>query len=234
MSVEVLERGELSLSELAVEANREHELAEAAAANAVQHWINAGEALIKVKRQLRGSEWIPWLSANFNASANWGQFCVRLATYRHVVEEDGTTSIFEARTLIRGLPAIERGVEHHARREQALELRDAGHTYREIAETLGASLSTVQKWCNPKTRAKINARKREWAAAKRRMLAERNAKQAGGGIAALYAMSERMQDVIAQAQRETADAEARRALSQAGAHYRKMRDEIVRALGVAG
>lgn len=29
------------------------------------------------------------------------------------------------------------------------------------------------------------------------------------------------------------DSEARRALSEAGIHYRKMRDEIVRALGVS-
>ena len=47
------------------------------------------------------------------------------------------------------------------------------------------------------------------------------------------AVEQRMQDVLAQAQRETQDSEAREALSRAGVHYRKMRDEIVRALGIS-
>lgn len=58
-------------------------------------------------------------------------------------------------------------------------------------------------------------------------------RKAGGAISDLYAMAERMQDVLAYAQREATDREAREALSLAGEHHRKMRDEIVRALGVS-
>lgn len=231
-AVEILEPGTLTLAELAAEANREARLAEEAAQTAVRHWVNAGEALLKVKAQIPASEWVPWLASNFEASPNWGQFCVRLATYRHVVEAEGVSSVRQARVLIRGLPAIERGVEINARREQALELRDAGMTYRAIADALGCSLSSVQKWCNPRTRDRMKARKREWAAVRRRMLAERQAGRVGGGIAEAYAMAERMQDVLGRAHAEATDLEARRALSLAGEHYRKMRDEIVRALGV--
>lgn len=46
-------------------------------------------------------------------------------------------------------------------------------------------------------------------------------------------MAERMQDVLGRAHSESTDPEGRRALSVAGEHYRKMRDEIVRALGVS-
>jgi hypothetical protein len=57
-------------------------------------------------------------------------------------------------------------------------------------------------------------------------------RKAGAGLAEAYAMAERMQDVIGQAEREAGTREARAALREAGAHYRRMRDEIVRALGV--
>lgn len=61
---------------------------------------------------------------------------------------------------------------------------------------------------------------------------KRAVRKAGAATAEAWAMAERFQDVIAQAQDETQDSEARAALSRAGEHYRKMRDEIVKALGV--
>lgn len=61
--------------------------------------------------------------------------------------------------------------------------------------------------------------------------AKRTVRKAGGAIAEAWAMSERMQDVLGQAHREAEDMDARRALSEAGTHYRRMRDEVVRALG---
>lgn len=51
-------------------------------------------------------------------------------------------------------------------------------------------------------------------------------------MAELYANCERMQDVLAQARREATSMEARRALAGAEQHYREMRDDVVRALGV--
>jgi hypothetical protein len=61
----------------------------------------------------------------------------------------------------------------------------------------------------------------------------RAARKAGGALAEAYAVAERMQDTIAQAHREATDREAREALALAGEHHRKMRDQIVRALGVS-
>jgi hypothetical protein len=60
----------------------------------------------------------------------------------------------------------------------------------------------------------------------------RAVRKAGAATQEAWSMAERFQDVIAQAQRETEDREARAALSRAGEHHRKMRDEIVKALGV--
>jgi hypothetical protein len=55
----------------------------------------------------------------------------------------------------------------------------------------------------------------------------------GKAVSELYVMVERMQDVIAQAQHETEDREARAALSRMGALQRQAHDEVVRALGVS-
>lgn len=91
----------------------------------------------------------------------------------------------------------------------------------------------------PSTTSWKNRKARQRAAGEALKLVERDqaikraVRKHGGARAEAYAMAERMQDVLAQAQRETEDRDARRALSEAGVHYRRMRDEIVRALGVA-
>lgn len=51
-------------------------------------------------------------------------------------------------------------------------------------------------------------------------------------ISRLYADSEKMQDLLGQAHREATDKAQREALANAGSHYRAMRDEIVKAMGV--
>lgn len=48
-----------------------------------------------------------------------------------------------------------------------------------------------------------------------------------------YSMSERMSRVLAQARDEATSDEARKALDAATGHYHRMRDDIVRALGVS-
>lgn len=65
MSVQVLAVGQLSLPELATEANREHGLCEQAQLGAITHAWHAGESLIAAKAQVRHGDWLPWLEANF-------------------------------------------------------------------------------------------------------------------------------------------------------------------------
>lgn len=109
-----------------------------------------------------------------------------------------------------------------------------------IAEAMGldpADASTVPPAPLSDVSNKSRRRRdREAREALKRQRQEKAIKQAvrkaGAATAEAWAMAERLQDVLAQAQRETTDNEARRALSLAGEHYRLMRDKIVLALGV--
>jgi phage N-6-adenine-methyltransferase len=57
-----------TLTELADIANREHDLAFAAAGYAVIHALNCGAALNEARGRFRYGEWLPWLKANFTGS----------------------------------------------------------------------------------------------------------------------------------------------------------------------
>jgi predicted transcriptional regulator len=110
---------------------------------------------------------------------------------------------------------------------------------RAIAEALGVSHSAVKRWCNPEKNADYERRRRDrirrakQAEERRIAKARLAARNASKPLAQTNAMAEKMQDVLGQAHAEATDSEARRALAVAGEHYRKMRDEIVRALGVS-
>jgi len=68
-----------TLAELADIANREHDLAYAAANDAVKHAINCGRALLEAKGQLQHGDWLPWLEANFVGSIRKAQVWTQLA-----------------------------------------------------------------------------------------------------------------------------------------------------------
>jgi predicted transcriptional regulator len=238
---------EPTLQELAAAANREHEEGCRAARGALVHWLNAGEALLAAKKRIGWGEWTDWLVANFDGPPSMAKYYVRIATYRPQIESAGITSVEQARLYVRGLPPITRnhtgqgyGEEYRA---QAAALREAGASFREIGRLLGVSSTTVQKWLDPKLEQRQKKRSAEWRIRKRREAeakreAERQGRikravrKAGAATAEAWAMAERFQDVLAQAQDEAQDHEAREALARAGVHYRRMRDEIVRALGV--
>jgi hypothetical protein len=80
--------------------------------------------------------------------------------------------------------------------------------------------------------ARRRAERRALKEQKRRRATKRAVRKAGAATQEAYAMAERFQDVIAQAQREGDDPERSQALAAAAEHFRKGRDEIVRALGV--
>jgi transposase len=240
---EVLEPGEQTLGELATEANREHELALEAGASMVEHAIRCGDALRRAKDACPGGNWKAWLDENFRASQVSASIYMRLAFYQDRVRADGHKSIDAARRALVDAPSLDKGSARFPlwMRDEALRLLEDGMTIRAAAAELGVGTGTVQRWKNPDGDAeRRRQRSRAWKAARRaRQQAERDAaikhavRKAGGAIAEAYSMAERMDAVIAQAHRETEDREARRALSEAGVHYRKMRDEIVRALGVS-
>lgn len=241
---QVLGLGERTISELAAIANSEHRAASESARATLEHAFRAGTALIEAKRRCDG-EWLEWLAEHFDGGARTAYSYERLATHRDMLSAAGIVGVCEGMAFLsaRGLGVPSPRAHTDERREQARLLARDGLTESEISRELGLAISSVRYMVNPSARAKrlaYEARNRKVRSAERRALREQQREQAiraavrkaGSATKEAWAMAERMQDVLAQAQREIDDREAKRALSEAGVHYRKMRDEIVRALGV--
>lgn len=232
----------MTLDELAAEANREYMRGAEAANHALYYWMRSGEILLTVKDRLLPSDWIQWLETQWNASVSWGQFCVRLATYKDEVEASGTKSVREAKQLMAGLPpvAAKRGLDEtpHLKR-QAQELKEAGWSRRSIAEELGKHPSTISKWLNPQTYEKAKRANRDYArrrkAADRLLHKERNAKEIAkrkDPVSDAYSMIRKLTQVVDQGKAEVQDREGKEALRRAEDLLHQADAAIVRALGL--
>jgi len=232
---------EPTLAELSAAANREHRAGQRAAATAIDHAIAAGDALRQAQARVGSGEWAAWMSQHFDGSSTTANCYMRLAAYREHLPKARMT-IREAHASLGDLPAVglmEWSKTPDARKKEARRLRGEGMKIAEIAFLMDASTSAVSRWVDPDETRKRRARSAK-ARADRRLARERRrdgathraVRKSGAATAEAWAMAERLQDVLAQAHRETQDREARAALSRAGEHYRKMRDEIVAAVGV--
>jgi hypothetical protein len=246
-AAEIIPAGTPTLADLAAIANREHAAVQEAGATMVQHAIAAGEALLAAREQCEPGRWLDWCADNFSHSYGTVTLYMRIAKYRGVLEAlDGppVTSLVRARELLVGVGNGPGAGFHGAAgypkevKEAAARMRDDGMSMWAISQTLCVNYGTVKEWFNPelvaKRREATNRRRRailEAREAKRQAAVKRAVSKAGGAVAATYSLAERMQDALGQAEREASDSEARQALARAGMHYRRMRDEIVRALG---
>jgi transposase len=249
-AIEVLdaEAPERSLDELAATANREHIAAQNAAVSAVQHAIAAGQVLLEARNRCPARGWEDWVCRNLEMSPGTAGVYIRLAYFKEVVLASDVTGITEAKKLLTGLPstALSPGAPrslNDTERARAKQLLGDGMSPGAVGDILGVSRNTIRRLQDPdrtkRERERLAAFKKRRAAeqrALRNQLKEqtisRAVRKAGAATQEAWSMAERFQDVIAQAQRETEDREARAALSRAGEHHRKMRDEIVKALGV--
>lgn len=234
-----------TLDELAAIANREHALSELAAQTALQHAIKAGEALIAARDQCPAGDWSRWLDQNFTASQTTAFGYIRVATHKDAIPE-GTTAVKSALELLAGQPQA-RGPHGPSREKpiQAAEARrmaaESGLSSQEIARKLGVGAGTAWRWVNPQKAAAnqraYEKRQRDARAALRVLEREkevrRAVRKAGAALAEAYSMGARMGKVLEQAEQEATTDEAREALREATAHYHKMSDAIVRALGVS-
>lgn len=238
---EILEAGEVTLGELAVTALREHDLALSAGVSMVDHAISAGEALLAAKARCAPGQWLAWLAANFSVGEGTAQTYMRIA--RHKDRVRAAMTLTEAREYLTGIDGAARGPARRYpdwMREAAADMVEQGRSRTEIASELGVSTTSIRWWTDAgaveRNRSLRVARDRAQAAERdRRARAslERAARAAGTAMSQLYADAERMQDVIGRAHSETSDSAVRAALARAGEHYRRMRDEIVKALGAS-
>ena len=68
-----------TLPQLAEQANYHHEQCTAAASNALEHALRAGELLLKAKGLVDHGEWLPWLEKNFQGSQRTAQVYMGVA-----------------------------------------------------------------------------------------------------------------------------------------------------------
>lgn len=256
--VEVLERGELSLEELAAAANREHGAGRRAAGEALAHWIATGDVLLIARAhfmegalsdgdggRIRRGEWRQWLRDYFDGGVATGTSCMRLAKYQKEIAAEGINTIKPAEAYLRGLPPV--GEEDHNLygkriREEAHRLYSTGITQREVGRLLGVSHCTVSRWVADgggaekryadKRRAK-EQRSRVEARIKRQLEREATMRKVGGSVAESYSMIRKTLGVFDRAHSEAEDREIRAALSSAMAKLHAAEDEIVKALGIA-
>lgn len=243
--IDALDLADLDLADLADRVRDEHRAACDAVENVYMHAVLAGEALLAAKPKLRTKDgsFTRWLD-ECGLSRQTASRYMRLAYYKNELLAAGEPfSLTKASVYLQGLPAIDqRNFESkNELRSEIIRLRSTGLSHRQIAERVGISYRQVYYHLLPAAERSRRQRERNKAQrTQRRALARlrreneiRDAvKKAGAALAEAYALSERLQDVLGQASRE-ADAAARVHLNTAGGHYRKMRDEIVRALGVS-
>lgn len=232
-----------SLDELATTANREHELCEQASASALEHAIAAGEALAAARSVVETGAWLAWLGANFEGCRSTANHYQRFHKYRD--ELRAGMGIGEARDLLRGRPDVaKRGLPAlptEVRNEAVRLVREERLPVRDVAARLDISRSTVNDWLDPKRASEKRTRfanKRKAANAalakvEREKAIRAAVRKAGAGLSEAYSMSARMAKVLAQAEAEATTDEARAALADATAHYHRMSDAIVLALGVS-
>jgi hypothetical protein len=252
-STEVLS-GELvragpTLTELAIELNREHHLVGEALSHAMTHAVRAGEILNQAREQIgQSGQWIKWLSENFDGSRDLAQYYLRIYEYQDLVK--GCPSVFQAMKRLKGMPAIRlsSGVTGKNRRhseetkEEVRKLFSNGMARREISELTGIPEKTIGTWVDPEVFRRYKERNRAYQRklrqeqkqkreeAKQRA-AERDASRVGGSLAESYSLIHKLEKPLALASRNAGDPEIERLLNSAIYHQHKALDAIVEALG---
>jgi predicted transcriptional regulator len=222
---------EPTLEQLAATANREHALALEAGTAMMGHIIAAGEALIAARRQVPHGQWLSWLVENIDQAPCTVTQHMRLARKKDVVIDSQATTVKGALRLLRGEPQTR--VDDPDERAAVLEMREAGHTYDQIAETLGTPRRRVQRWCNPATYQREQQRSKRLTLvaqrAERRAERDRQARQAGGDVEKAYTHIRRALQHCDRATSQVQDREARRAVQDTLNRLYDAEDAIVRA-----
>lgn len=91
-----------SLTDLADEANRNHQLAETTAGTALEYARLSGSALTEAKSQVPHGGWLQWLSLNFKGSSRVAQKYMQLSSNAHSYAHLDPASMAEALKVLTG------------------------------------------------------------------------------------------------------------------------------------
>lgn len=251
---EVLDVGQLTLAELAENANRECATVESSLAAAVYAAIRAGRFLREAHDRVVASSpgaWNTWVEENVDINvAGAGQF-MRLAAYETQLPREAFEPFRDtngrlrlptparAMNYVRGLPALPR-YNHKTLpsglRDEAKRLRAEGVTIAETARLLGVAEGSVKNWTIPgyqqRAAKQARKRKRERDLAARALEKQREvaaAKAAGGDLGEIYSLLRKAADCAGRAE-ATLTGETRVAVRDALTQIHKAEDNIGRAI----
>lgn len=230
---------EPTLGELAKIANDAHASASAAAQTALDYAFRAGDALLSVREQLPHGEWESWVERNCTFARHTAGVYMRLARYQQLLPAHITTQR-EAQVYLRGVMPSTNSASALSDeiRDEGLRLLRSGMRKNDVAEALGVSRWTVQRWAGGKKgldreRRKAAVRARRARAALRRDERAKEIKAKGGSAAEAYSLIRKAAQELDRAHADASDSAARQALSDAQRGLHKVEDDIALALKVS-
>lgn len=139
------EPGELSPSELAEIANREHALAMQSGVAMIQHAATAGFALIDAKKQMAHGEWLPWLDENFAPSQQTAsRYMIVARNYSHAsnLEEASIRKILKAAAAENGRSERDAAIKER----RAKQIEEAQQSMDDDGSVLRLEVADVHSW----------------------------------------------------------------------------------------
>lgn len=229
--------GRSKLDELAATVNTEHAAACQTGWESLMHGIAAGEALLEARESVPRGRWEQWVKENCDFAPARASDYMRIASHKDALLAD--VGVASMKTAFASLIANRLTTQTRFTLSECREIQRYGkrHGVRAAAEHFDISYGRAWRYAKgqlPLPKAEVKMRRAQAHVERSRAAEAQKVKRAlrkkGAGASELYAMAEKMQDVLARAHAEEQDARSREAYARAGEHYRKMRDEIVRAV----
>lgn len=214
----------------------------------VERWIDIGERL-EVERQRVGNDvWRLWVAANLRFDVKMALRYIRCAAYSGEMRSSAEAGEVVTRggvslgvRVVADMPVLANDRHPDAARELAMEMRQKGGSWADIARATGANHHAVRSWCDPDYREIRLARKRADKATKakaREALAQREREAAirkvGGNGADTYAL---LRKALAKSQAtidDTQHDDVRRAWREAQRRLLVAEEAVLDALRVEG
>jgi hypothetical protein len=177
---EVLDVGEMSLSEVAQAMNREWVHVRNNFERGAVHSVRVGLLLAEARRRVPRGGWQVWLGQNFDGDKSWAHRLMRVAEQYGPQILAGEMTWNDGVKLLRGISGPVSAGAPIATPEmlvKARSMRREGLTYREIGEQLGVSTACAHDWLTESQR-KRRARRRAATAALKIQERERAIKRA--------------------------------------------------------
>lgn len=244
----VPEAGPRTIEELTRLVNGEHSDVLTATRKTIDHAIRCGNLLMEIQQLVGYGGWRKWLTNDWAADPSVARCYIRIAAYHEHIPASARSSIHKAQQALRGLAPVGLTESWNSVRADAKadakRLVKEGLTQEQIAEMLGVSKTSVQRWVNPELERKERRQRKERAtaqkAARRALAREQRAaevrkalrEQKGTALAESYSLARKLAQELDRADNEATKREVRVLIRQAHEALHKVEDALGGALRV--